>query len=89
MPRQDCKALRDRSLVLVFIAGSVREAERVEAALTSAGIDYCLDRVEFGQGILLSSRAGMGFYVIEGQAPFARHELRKAGFRWGISEANT
>lgn len=84
MPRQDREALRDKRLVLVFIAGSVREAERAEATLTAAEITYCVDAEEFTQGILLSPHAGVGFYVIEGQAPFARYRLRTAGLYAGV-----
>ena len=78
-----------KGLVLVFIAGSVREAERAEAALTSAGIVYCFEAEDFTQGILSSPRAGVGFYVIEGQAPFARHQLAKAELQSGVVDANT
>ena len=88
MSRRDPDAFRDKSLVLVFVAGTVREAERAEAALTSAGIDYCMDFEEFAQGILLSPRTGLGLYVIEGQAPFARDQLAKAKLRSGIVDAD-
>ncbi len=88
MSRQEREALRDKSLVLVFIAGTIREAERAEAALTAAGINYCFDAEEFTQGILLSPRAGVGFYVIEGQAPLARDRLAKAELQSGVVDGN-
>jgi len=88
MSRRDRDSLCDKSLALVFMAGSIREAERAEAVLTAAGIDYCLDPEEFTQGILLSSRAGVGVHVIEGQAPFARHALGKAGLQSGIVDTD-
>lgn len=87
MSRRDADDLGDKSLVLVFIAGSVREAERVEAALTSDGIDYSVEATDFTQGILASGRAGVGFYVIQGQAAFARHRLVGAGLKSGVIEA--
>jgi hypothetical protein len=87
MSRRDYGALDDTSLVLVFIAGSVREAERAESVLTSAGIDYSLGAEEFVQGILSSPRRGVGFYVIEGQAPFARDELTRARLESGVIRA--
>jgi hypothetical protein len=76
-------------LVLVFIAGSLREAERAESVLTSAQIDYCFGAESFTQGVLSSPRQGVGFYVIEGQAAFARHTLMKARVRSGVIDANT
>jgi hypothetical protein len=89
MSRRDRDALGDKSLVLVFIAGSAPEAERAEAALRSAGIDYCFKVEDFTQGILSSPRAGLGFYVVEGRAPFARRELAQAKLASGVIEADT
>jgi hypothetical protein len=89
MSRRDHDPLDNKSLVLVFIAGNVREAERAETVLTSAGIDYCLEAEDFTQGLLSSPRAGVGFYVLEGQAPFARHELAKAGLQCSVIDGNT
>jgi hypothetical protein len=88
MSTRNRDALGDKSLALVFIAGSIREAERAEAALTASGIDYCFDSEEFAQGILLSPRTGVGFYVIEGQAPSARHQLAKAELQPGVIDTD-
>lgn len=89
MSRRDSAAFANKTLVLVFIASSVREAERDEAALTSVGIDYCLEAKAFTQGVLSSPHEGVGFYVIEGQAVSARYELTKAQLRSGVIDANT
>lgn len=88
MSRRDRDAFRGKSLVLVFIAGSVRDAERAEATLTSAGIDYCFEVEDFTQGILSSPRAGVGFHVIEGQAPFARQELAQVNLQSGVIDSD-
>ena len=85
MSRRDRDALGSGCLVLVFIAGSVREAERAEAALTSAGIDYSFEAQDFTQGILSSSRAGVGFCVIEGQAPLRATTWQRLSFIQGSS----
>ena len=89
MPREDLDTLGAKSLVLIFIAGSVPEAERAEAALTAAAIDYCFEVEHFVQGILSSVRAGLGFYVVEGQARFARSELAKAKLESGLIATDT
>ena len=89
MARLDSDAFSGKTLVLVCIAGTVREAERAEAALASAGIDYCLGAEDFDQGILSSTRTGVGFYVVEGRASLARYELAEAQLQSGIIEADT
>jgi hypothetical protein len=88
MSRLDSNAFGDKSQVLVFIAGNIREAERVEAVLTAAEIDYCLEGEEFTQGLLSSTRTGLGFYVNAGQASLARSELARAELHSGIVETD-
>lgn len=73
-------------MALVFIAGNVREAQRAETILASAGVDYCFDVADFTQGVLSSPRSGLGFYVVEGQATFARQALARAKLGSGIIE---
>ena len=80
MARLDSDAFSGKTLVLVCIAGTLREAERAEAALASAGIDYCLGAEDFD---------GVGFYVVEGRASLARYELAEAQLQSGIIDADT
>jgi hypothetical protein len=69
----------------VFIGGNTREAERAEAALTSAGIAYRLEAEEFLQGFLwVANRTGLGFYVVGNRAADARRALADAGLRSGV-----
>jgi hypothetical protein len=89
MTRLDSDAFSGKTLVLVCIAGTLREAERAEEALASAGIDYCLGAEDFDQGILSSTRTGVGFYVVEGRASLARYELTEAQLQSGIIDADT
>jgi len=86
--RRDPNALGEENRVLVFIAGSVGEAQRVETVLTSDGIDYCLLAEEFTQGILSSMRTGLGCYVVEAQASVARRRLAEANLQSGIIDAD-
>jgi hypothetical protein len=86
MSRRDREDFTDTRLALVFIAGNVREAQRAETVLTSAGVDYCFDVADFTQGIQSSPRAGLGFYVVEGQATVARQALAGARLGSGIIE---
>jgi hypothetical protein len=90
MPRIDRDAWADKAFVLVFIAGTVAEARHAEAALTAAGCDYCIDAEEYLQGLsfpILETYTGLGFYVLEDQAPQARQLLEREQLRSGIIEA--
>jgi hypothetical protein len=83
-PRPD-----DANARLVFIGGNTREAERAEAALTSAGIAYRLEAEEFLQGFLwVANRTGLGFYVVGNRAADARRALADAGLRSGVIESD-
>jgi hypothetical protein len=84
MARRDPDAFGEAALALVFIAGNTHEARSVEAELTAGGIDYCLQAEEFIQGILSSTRTGIGFYVLQTHASVVRHVLEKANLRSGL-----
>ncbi len=91
MPRIDRDAWADKALALVFIAGTVAEAKRAEAALTAAECDYCVDAEQYVQGVgfpIIGTYTGLGFYVLEGQASHARQLLERAQLRSGIIAAD-
>lgn len=56
---------------LVYIAGSVRDAEKAERALTERGVDYVLSLEPFASTsvMLVGERAGLFVYV-----PVEQHE---------------
>jgi hypothetical protein len=92
MPRIDRDAWVDKTAVLVFIAGTVAEAKRAEAALTAAGVDFYVDAEEYVQGVgfpLIGTYTGLGFYVVEGQGSHARQLLKGAKLRTGIVADDT
>jgi len=84
MARRDPDGFGEAALALVFIAGNTDEARSVETELTTGGIDYCLRAEEFIQGILSSTRTGVGFYVLQTHSSVARHALEKANLRSGL-----
>jgi hypothetical protein len=91
MPRIDRDAWADKAPVLVFIAGTVAEAKRAEAALATAGVDYYVDRAEYVQGVgspIIETYTGLGLYVLEGQASYARQLRETAQLRSGIIAAD-
>ena len=69
----------------VYIAGSVREAEKVEELFAEEGIEYQLRPCEFANEISLGGPfAGVSFEVLAGQAPYCRFILKELGFKKGI-----
>jgi len=84
MARRDPDAFGEATLALVFIAGSTREAQSAETQLTTGGIDYCLQSEGFIQGLLSSTRTGVGFYVLQTHAAAARRVLEMASLRSGL-----
>ena len=86
MARRDPDAFGEATLALVFIAGSTREARSAETQLTTGGINYCLQSEAFMQGLLSSTRTGVGFYVLLTYASVARRLLEKADLRSGLIE---
>ena len=86
MARRDPDSFGEATLALVFIAGNTHEAQSAETELTTGGIDYCLQAEAFIQGLLSSTRTGVGFYVLQTRASVARRVLEKANLRSGLIE---
>jgi hypothetical protein len=88
MARLDPDALVDQQSELIFIARNVREARRVEALLTDAGIDYEVAFEPFLHGGIFGvvTLTGLGFYVLSGQASFCRKLLEEHGLAVGLVE---
>ena len=86
MARVDPEQWDDKSVELVYVAGSVDEAGRVEVALNDAGIDFTIGPEEFVQGLFsfVFAKSGAGFFVVEGQAAYSRTILRNAGLTRGV-----
>jgi hypothetical protein len=64
----------------VYVAASLREARRVEEALTGHGIEYVVEVVELGRSTLFGSlRHGAAFSVRQAQAGYCRTMLSAIG----------
>ena len=62
-------------------------ALRVEAWLTTAGVDYTVQVESIGRSLLFrTERMGAVFYVNGGQAAYCREQLSAAGFGDGVVE---
>ena len=83
MARIDPDALPDPEQV--YLAASMGEARKVEALLTSRGVDYATQVETLGRSTLFGSvRHGAGFYVTSTQAEYSRGALSQAGFERGL-----
>lgn len=72
----------DIDLDLLFIAGRLKEARRLEDVLNEAGIDYLIETDTYRGGfIFVSERVGAFFYCREQDTEKARAAMSEAGFK--------
>ena len=72
----------------IFVARSLRLAQRVEERLTTAGVDYTVQVESIGRSLIFrTERMGAVFYVNAGQAAYCREQLTAAGFGSGVVES--
>jgi hypothetical protein len=71
----------DQDLALVYIAKRLREAKRLEAALTAASLDYLVETDTYRGGfIFVSERVGAFFYVHPDYEEECRNVMKQSGF---------
>jgi len=72
----------DHDLALVYIAKRLREAKRLEAALTAANVDYLVETDTYRGGfIFVSERVGAFFYVHPDHEEMCRNIMKEHGFK--------
>lgn len=80
--RRDQEFFDDAEIELIYIAKRLSEAKKVEALLTSAGVDYAVGAEEYLGGVLFRRvRVGAFFYVLVDAAGPARDALKSGGYR--------
>jgi hypothetical protein len=80
--KQEATFFEDREAVLVYIAKKLRDATRLEAVLTEAGVDFGVEADEYRGGVVfVSTRIGAFFYVLEESVGAARQAMERAGFK--------
>jgi hypothetical protein len=84
MARVEPEALSSQELAPVFIATTLKEAQRVEHALTD--VDYVVEVEPYSRSLFGTLRYGATFYVIAGQADHCRSRLMTAGLHRGVIE---
>ena len=89
MPRLDLEDFTDKELSRIYIADRLAEAKNVESTLTKHDIDYAVEVEAYRKvvlGLIPSEYSGAAFYVLSGQAFFARKALFAAGLRIGLQD---
>ncbi len=65
----------------IYVARSLADAQRVEAALTAADVEYLVEPDTYQGGVIFrSARVGAFFYVDPDQRPRAEQILSENGF---------
>ncbi|HLY63295.1 MAG TPA: hypothetical protein VKV95_21330 [Terriglobia bacterium] len=89
MPKLDIEDFTDKELSRIYIADRLAEAKSVESTLTKHEIDFAVEVEPFRKillGIFPLEYPGAAFYVLSGQAPFARKALFAVGLRGGLQD---
>ena len=81
--RQDAEFFEDREMDLIYIAKRLKDALRLEAALTERGVDYAVETDQYSGGLIFRHhRVGAFFYVLPEALDQAREVMRLHGFRF-------
>jgi len=68
---------------LIYIAKKLREALRLETALTESGIEYAVEPDKYSGGVLfMSERIGAFFYVLPAALEQTHEIMRRHGFKF-------
>jgi hypothetical protein len=69
----------------LYLTASLGDAKKVEALLTSRGVDYAVETEEIGRSLVFGSpRHGAVFYVAAAQLEYSRSVLAEGGFARGL-----
>jgi hypothetical protein len=80
--KQEASFFENREAILIYIAKKLRDATRLEAVLTEAGVDYGVEADEYRGGVVFAStRIGAFFYVLPETVAAARATMERAGFK--------
>jgi hypothetical protein len=81
--RRDTSFFEDREVELIYIAKRLKEALKLENALTECEVDYAVETDTYSGGVIFrSERVGAFFYVLPDVAERARDVMQQHGFRF-------
>ena len=81
--RREPDFFEEREMELIYIARRLKEALRLESALTESAVDYAVEPDVYSGGVIFrSQRVGAFFYVLPEAAEQAREVMQQHGFRF-------
>jgi hypothetical protein len=81
--RREADFFEDREMDLIYIAKNLKEALRLENALTESGVEYAVETDKYSGGLLFrSTRVGAFFYVLPDAVEQAREVMHRHSFRF-------
>lgn len=87
--RREPDFFEERELELIYIARRLKEALRLESALTESAVDYAVEPDVYSGGVIFrSQRVGAFFYVLPEAAEQARQVMQQHGFRFHEFQAH-
>lgn len=80
--KRDPEFFGDREMELVYIAKRLKDALRLEEALTKADVDFAVEADEYLGGFIFKRKlTGAFFYVLPETVESAHRTMTEAGFR--------
>ncbi len=80
--KRDADWFGETEPVLVYIAGRLGEAQKLETVLTAAGLDYGVETDEYEGGFIFRrTRTGAFFYVTSDALPATLETMRAHGYK--------
>lgn len=80
--KRDPDFFDDQELELIYIAKRLKEALRLESALTESAVDYAVEPDKYRGGVLFQTeRVGAFFYVLPEAVQSAHEVMRRHGFK--------
>ena len=87
--RREPDFFEEREMELIYIARRLKEALRLEDALTASAVDYAVEPDTYSGGVIFrSQRVGAFFYVLPDVAAQAREVMHQHGFRFHEFQAS-
>jgi hypothetical protein len=81
-PELEGPEIQDQELALVYVAKTLKEAQRLEEVLTGAGFHYLVEPDTYRGGVVfVSERVGAFFYVTPADDAAARAAMEREGFQ--------
>ena len=78
--RREADFFEDREMDLIYIAKKLKDALRLESALTESGVDYAIETDKYLGGVIFrSERVGAFFYVLPEALPQAHQAMQRHG----------